>query len=591
MKVLLAAINSKYIHSNLAVFSLQAYAQEHLAAENTENVIVEVAEYTINQNQDSIWQDIYLRKPDVVAFSCYIWNITGVCRISREIKKILPQVRIWLGGPEVTYDSISVLKRNPQIDCVMRGEGEATFAELIHKVFGTGSKDSESEAANAVCQQGQFAGVLGITYRNFCDGGIESNPDRPLLSMDELPFIYHNEKQFANRIIYYESSRGCPFGCSYCLSSVERSVRFRSMDKVKQELQFFLDRNYPQVKFVDRTFNCNHKRTLELLEFIREHDNGVTNFHFEISADLLREEELQVVESLRPGLVQMEIGVQSANPDTITEIDRTMNLSRLEAVVQRLNRAQNVHIHLDLIAGLPGEDYASFCRSFNEIYAMHPEQLQLGFLKVLKGSKMHRKASEYGLIYTDEPPYEVMATKWLSFDDILQLKRVEEVLEHYYNSGQYRHTMAYLEQYFPSAYAVYDALAAYYMREHLFEIKHSRIGRYEILVAFVREMTECGISECNLPEHSRSECDAAEHDSGTVPNQYVFEQTLLYDLYLRENLKSRPAFAEDNSAWKERARDLYAQINAERGKKQIFILNFLTMDARRYCLIIQSVIR
>lgn len=499
MKILLAACNAKYIHSNLAVYDLMAYGKayhSHLL----------LREYTINQQKDEILGDLYRSRADVVCFSCYIWNISFIRELAADLKKILPEVQIWAGGPEVSFDGEQFLRENPAFSGVMVGEGEETFAQLL-KYY--------------VDETGNLREICGIVYR---DGEeIHHNGWREIMNLSQVPFVYENLEEFQNRIIYYESSRGCPFSCCYCLSSVDKKLRFRDLSLVKKELQFFLDQKVMQVKFVDRTFNCKHEHAMEIWKYILEHDNGITNFHFEISADLLREEELELMEQMRPGLIQLEIGVQSTNPQTIRAIHRNMDLNKLKNVVSRIHSFGNIHQHLDLIAGLPYEDYETFGRSFNEVYAMKPQQLQLGFLKVLKGSGMMEMAEEYGILYKAKEPYEVLATKWLSYGDILCLKMVENMVEVYYNSGQFQTTLNYLEPFFPNMFAFYEALGRFYEKKGYHEISHSRMRRYEILLEFLEE----------YPEISREE--AAER--------------MLYDLYLRENIKSRPSFALSQKPW------------------------------------------
>lgn len=447
-------MNAKFIHSNLAVYSLRAYAQSFLdAGKDTgirgnadAEVHISLAEYTINQRTDEILMDIYTRKPDVLCFSCYIWNISYVEDIVRECRKVLSDIKIWLGGPEVSYDSEEVLHRLPEADGVMRGEGEETFAELI-----SGKMPEE---------------VAGITYRNE-DGKIMSNPWRETMDLNKVPFVYQDMTDFEHKIIYYESSRGCPFQCSYCLSSVDKRLRFRDISRVKEELQFFIDHEVPQVKFVDRTFNCDHEHAGEVWEYLIRHDNGKTNFHFEIAADLLTEEEIRLISRMRPGLIQLEIGVQSTNPDTVREIHRSMRFEKVAENVRLIKAAGNVHQHLDLIAGLPYEDFESFHRSFQDVYLLRPEQLQLGFLKVLKGSFMSENKEKYGLVYKSTPPYEVLYTKWLSYEDVIRLKGIEEMLEAYYNSMQFTETLPVLEAGFADAFTMYGQLAEYYSRRGL----------------------------------------------------------------------------------------------------------------------------
>lgn len=507
MKLLLAAINAKYIHSNLAVYSLRAFAREF-------EEHIEIAEYTINHYTDDILQDIYKKKPDVIAFSCYIWNLEYVKILMEDLAKILPDTRIWAGGPEVSFDAVTFLEAYPQVSGVMIGEGEQTFYDLTaYYVRG-----------------GELEQIKGIAYRNK-QNKIIQNPSNPILDMDTLPFMYGDMKDFANKIVYYESSRGCPFSCSYCLSSIDKKLRFRSLSLVEKELQFFLDHKVPQVKFVDRTFNCNHRHAQGIWNYIREHDNGITNFHFEIAADLLNEEELQLLGTLRPGLVQLEIGVQSTNMETIQEIDRVMDFEALKQIVGRIRRGKNIHQHLDLIAGLPYENYDSFVRSFNDVYALKPDQFQLGFLKVLKGSKMHLNAEQYGISYKTRPQYEVLSTRWLSYEEVLKLKAVEEMVEVYYNSLQFANTVQFLERAFGSAYEMFEQLALFYDRNGLGGQKHSRIARIEHLRNFAREQDE--------------------------KNAGLYDELLLLDLYLRENSKSRPSWADDPGDYKERIYEFY----------------------------------
>lgn len=496
MKILLVACNAKYIHSNLAVYDLQAYASDY-----ADHIVLK--EYTINQQKDDIMRDIYLEHPDVVCVSCYIWNLSFVKELMADLIKILPGADFWAGGPEVSYDAEKFLTENSEFKGVMVGEGEETFKELAGYYVEKNPQDLKN--------------MTGICYR---DGDqIIHNGWRQIMDLSSIPFIYKDLSEFKNRIIYYESSRGCPFSCSYCLSSIDKKLRFRDTETVKKELQFFIDNKVPQVKFVDRTFNCKHDHAMAIWKYINEHDNGVTNFHFEISADLLREEELQEMSTMRPGLIQLEIGVQSTNPDTIKAIHRTMDFEKLKGIVDRIHSFGNIHQHLDLIAGLPYEDYDSFRHSFNDVYALKPQQLQLGFLKVLKGSHMMEMCKEYGIVYKTQEPYEVLSTKWLDYDHVLKLKTVENMVEVYYNSGQFQNTLEYLEKFFPDAFSIYERLGSFYMEKGYGDVSHTRMRRYEILLEFLEDVPEISIDQ--------------------VKDQMV------YDLYLRENLKSRPGFARD----------------------------------------------
>ena len=503
MKILLAACNAKYIHSNLAVYNLKSCSGEYSSR-------VVVKEYTINQLRDDILKDIYLEQPDVICFSCYIWNISFVRELVPDLKKILPQVELWAGGPEVSYDAVEFLKKNPAFFGVMVGEGEETFHELAGYYI-----ERKPET---------LSGIRGVAFRDENKGrDIVHTGWRELMDLSKVPFAYSNLTEFKNRIIYYESSRGCPFSCSYCLSSIDKKLRFRDIELVKKELQFFIDNKVPQVKFVDRTFNCKHDHAMEIWRYITENDNGITNFHFEISADILRAEELALMKTMRPGLIQLEIGVQSTNPQTIKAIRRTMDFEKLKGIVEQIHSFGNIHQHLDLIAGLPYEGYDSFHKSFCDVYALRPEQFQLGFLKVLKGSYMMEMTGEYQILYKDREPYEVLSTAWLTYGEILRLKMVESMVEVYYNSGQFKNTLVFLEKYFDDPFRMYEALGRFYEKKGYSEISHSRMRRYEILMEFAGEQKE-------------------------IPSE-ALSDVMLLDLYLRENLKSRPSFASDQKPY------------------------------------------
>ena len=503
MKILLAACNAKYIHSNLAVYNLKSCSGEY-----SPNVVIK--EYTINQIQDDILKDIYLEQPDVICFSCYIWNISFVKELVPDLKKILPHVDFWAGGPEVSYDAVEFLKKNPAFFGVMVGEGEETFHELAGYYIERKPENLKEIRGVAFHDETKVPDIVHTGWRE-------------LMDLSKVPFAYSNLTEFKNRIIYYESSRGCPFSCSYCLSSIDKKLRFRDIELVKNELQFFIDNKVPQVKFVDRTFNCKHDHAMAIWRYITEHDNGITNFHFEISADLLREEELALMKTMRPGLIQLEIGVQSTNPQTIKAIRRTMDFEKLKGIVEQIHGFGNIHQHLDLIAGLPYEGYDSFHKSFCDVYALRPEQFQLGFLKVLKGSHMMEMTGEYQILYKDREPYEVLSTAWLTYGEILGLKMVESMVEVYYNSGQFKHTLVFLEQYFEDPFRMYEALGRFYEKKGYSEISHSRMRRYEILMEFAGEQKE-------IPLEALSD-------------------VMLLDLYLRENLKSRPSFASDQKPY------------------------------------------
>ena len=509
MEILLVAINAKYIHSNLGVFALKSYVKE-------QGYEVSMKEYTINHNIDAILEDIYMKKPGVVAFSCYLWNISYVNELVKELHRLLPQTEIWLGGPEVSYDAMEHMEKYPEIKGIMIGEGELTFLDVCKHY----------------CGEMDLSEINGIVYRNE-NGKVLATHERECMNLDDLPFPYPNLEEMKNRILYYESSRGCPFSCSYCLSSVDRKLRFKSLPKVFEELQMFIDARVPQVKFVDRTYNAKVEHALAIWNYIKEHDNGITNFHFEIAADILREEEIECLKTMRPGLVQLEIGVQSTNRRTIEEIHRVMDVKKVAGVTSELKQAENMNLHLDLIAGLPYEDHKTFQKSFDDLHEMRPHQLQLGFLKVLKGSYMAEHIDEYELLYHNRPPYEVLRTKWISFDEIIALKEVEQMVETYYNSNQFSTLIGlcmYLrKQHYgqENAYRFYEEVAQYYKKNGYFGMQHARIKRYEILLSYILEKKK-------LPGNEYSEWD-----------EELFIQAAVFDLYLRENMKSRPGFAKE----------------------------------------------
>ena len=586
MRFLLCGINAKYIHSNLAIFSLKAYADRKKIPEAE----IILKEYTINNYVEDILQDLYEEKADVVIFSCYIWNISFVRELAAELKKVSPDVKIWAGGPEVSYAANKFLMENPAFDLIMQGEGEEVFSELIRLTVEEKCrikdvyKQSESkkvlswivekrysiERKQAVKEEKDiedkyFAGEDNVYPTNYIDmsklqklqgiavwdfsgeaalGNAESNIGNKtkiintgfatLMNMDTIPFVYEDFHLFEHKILYYETSRGCPFCCSYCLSSVDKTVRFRSLPIVKKELDAFLEAKVPQVKFVDRTFNCNRQRAIDIWSYLVEHDNGITNFHFEISSDLLGEEELELFAKMRPGLIQLEIGVQSTNGETVDAIHRHMDLDKLFHYVDRVHELGNIHQHLDLIAGLPYENYERFGCSFDDLYAHEPDQLQLGFLKVLKGTMMEEEVKKYSILYRNQPPYEVLGTKWLSYDEIILLKGVEELVELYYNSGQYTLTLKYAVPFFESPFRFYEMFSAWYRGKGYHKLNHNRLEKYNILREFLRE-----------------HIDENEWDT--------LDEIMLYDMYLRENVKGRPAWAKDTAQYKKEWKALYRE--------------------------------
>ena len=527
MKILLVALNSKYIHSNPAVYSLKAYADEILrqCCDPDEMPGIEIAEYTVNQPLNRTMADIYRKTPDLLFISCYIWTRAEAEMLAADMGKIRPELDIWLGGPEVSFDAEEVLERLPAVKGVIRGEGEKAFARIVRAYCG-GSSFNDA-----------LAEITDLTFRE-ASGRIAVTGESGRIDFDTVPFPYKELDSFSNRIIYYESSRGCPFRCSYCLSSVDKKLKFRSAERVKPELQFFLDRKVPQVKFIDRTFNCSHEHAGEIWRYIRENDNGITNFHFEIAADLMTEEEIELLGTMRPGQVQLEIGVQSTNDKTLKEINRPMDFDRVCEVVSAIRAVNNIHLHLDLIAGLPFEDILSFRSSFNDIFALRPHQLQLGFLKVLKGSPIDRKSENYGLRSTDAPPYEVLSTNWISYEELMGLKGVEEMVEVYYNSGQFIKSVELLLGAFDDAFGFFEALADWYREHGLDMINLSRNQRYE-----------------NLLEFGRAYAGGGE-----------LTDALIYDFYSRENVKSRPEFFGQDTVEKEYSKEFY-RLEAEEHNK------------------------
>ncbi len=568
-RFLLVAINAKYIHSNLAVYSLAAYAR-------AAGIEAEFAEYTINHQIDVVLRDIYEKQPDVIGFSCYIWNMDFVMELAEELHKIMPQVPIWMGGPEVSWNPEERLAAMPFVTGIMIGEGEETFQELAS--YYQNGKDFNKLAS--YYQNGENFSKLqqinGLCFRDD-QGQIFKTAFRPLLSMDDIPFPYGRLSEYKNRIIYYESSRGCPFSCSYCLSSVEKKLRFRSLPLVFEELAVFLREKTAQVKFVDRTFNCRHEHAYAIWKYILEHDNGVTNFHFEIAADLLREEDFELFRKMRPGLIQLEIGVQTTNSKTIEAIGRKMNLQKVAQCTEKVRNGGNIHQHLDLIAGLPWEDLKSFAKSFNDVYAMKPNQLQLGFLKVLHGTRMEKEVEEHGLVYRSHPAYEVLYTRWLSFSDVLQLKNVEETVEEYYNSGQFSVTLSYVVPLFETPFDFYSRFGAFLQKQGYRSVSQNRVGRYMALRHFLQEIlkevekiketaggyTKETIRE-NIEEKVKETAGKEAEKTVKVPANWqlsmqLVDELLSYDFCLREKLNRIPDFIPDQEPYKKQVSDFFAR--------------------------------
>lgn len=441
------AVNAKYVHTNIAVRYLSRYCCQ-------QGLDCDFCEFTINEPKDSILEKLYMSDCDVYGFSCYIWNIGRILEICRNLKQLKPDCKIFLGGPEVSFDSEELLADNSCIDYIICGEGEIAVADFLKKVPDT---------------------------RRVIQG-------TKLKSMEELPFPYADEDLKnvvkGEKLVYYETSRGCPFSCAYCLSSVDCGVRFLNVERVKRELKRFVDAGVMTVKFVDRTFNADKVRAIEIWEYILSL-GGNTCFHFEIGADLLDDRAIDVLKKAPKGKIQFEIGVQSTNPKTISEISRTMNFSALSQNVKALRKETNVSLHLDLIAGLPYEDYKSFESSFNDVYNLLPDVLQLGFLKLLKGSSLRRSADKYGIVFNAYAPYDVFYTNWISYEEVIKLKAVEDVLERYFNSGRFDKTLKAAVVFFNNPFEFYFKLSEFWNKKGLIGQGVKRITLYQLLYDFL----------------------------------------------------------------------------------------------------------
>ncbi len=473
MKLLLTTLNSKFTHSSLALRYIYGYLK---ACSGT----VELKEYTINNQLDYIVRELYSGQYDCIAFSVYIWNVEQTSIIAKNLKKVSPNLKIVFGGPEVTFESDAFLKAYPYVDVIVRGEGEESFKAF----FETASRSKDAFINSEDC----FANLSGLTYRFSKDGKdhIVLLPDRPLIhNLDCVPFPYESFDGLEHRILYYESSRGCPFNCQYCLSSTIKGVRFFSLDRVKADLKIFVQNRVMQVKFIDRTFNADKMRALEIFKYLHEIDNGYTNFHFEITADRLTDETIDFLKVVRPGLFQFEIGVQTTNEATLLEIQRYVDFDKLKKTCETLSSYRNIHLHLDLIAGLPFENYERFMQSFDEVYAMRPEMLQLGFLKLLKGSGLRIRKDKYGYIYNEMPPYEIMATNELSFDDMIQLKGIEDMVEHFYNNQKFTYALEFIIKVnglIPSKF--YEMLSTFWHDHGWHHKAHNQDTLYQVLEQF-----------------------------------------------------------------------------------------------------------
>lgn len=490
-------MNAQYIHTNLAVRSIAAYIAEQGV------VPPPIAEFTINQHEDRVLQLLYQHRADVYLFSCYIWNVEPILRLAENLHKLLPQAIFVMGGPEVSYRADEILRQNPAVSAVIVGEGEEKCFRLLQILQDCGDLTS---CQGVVTRETQGEKMLQVSH----------SPD-----MDLLPFAYMDIGELSGRILYYESMRGCPFSCSYCLSSVEQGVRFKSLPLVFENLKRMLEARPRQVKFVDRTFNCRKEHAMGIWQFLKEYDNGVTNFHFELAGEFLDDEIISFLVDVRPGLFQFEIGVQSTNLSTLQEIQRFENLDKLFDMVSALMKAGNIHLHLDLIAGLPYEDFVSFSHSFNRVYGQRPHQLQLGFLKVLPGSEMQKKADEYGLVYQSEAPYEVLRTNQIGYEELCVLKQIEHMVDMYYNSGRFTHIINYLCEQYESPFSFYTALANLYAAGGHEDAPLSKMGHYTLLGDLAQTLGK------EVEWYAKWLCK--------------------YDLALHEKIKTLPSWLENNT--------------------------------------------
>lgn len=469
MKVLLVSFNAKFIHSSLALRYIASYCEAFKDS-------MEVLELTINHEENDVIKEIYQKQPDVIGFSCYIWNMEMIESIIPILKQIMPHVKIVLGGPEVSYNGHQLFERLP-IDMIMENEGEPIWYDyMTHLLY----------------DEMPLSEIKGILYRD-SDGNIKETQKREPMKMVDVPFVYDDLEGLEHKIMYYEGSRGCPFNCQYCLSSAEKGVRFLPLERMQNELQYFLDKGVKQIKFVDRTFNANKKIAMAIWQYLIEHDNGHTNFHFEIAAELMDEEIFQLLSRARQGLIQFEIGVQSTNLEVLKIIKRPMPFEDIKEVVLRIKALGNIHQHLDLIAGLPLEDYASFRKSFNDVISLRPEQFQLGFLKLLKGSGLRKHADDYGIIYKSKPPYEVLYTREMPYKDMLRLHQIEELVERYYNSERFHTSLEYLYTLFESPFDFYEALSMYWEEKGYDKVQHKKAAYYILLAEFA--LAQEGVQE------------------------------------------------------------------------------------------------
>ncbi|MCY6959031.1 B12-binding domain-containing radical SAM protein [Clostridium brassicae] len=505
MKVTVVGINAKFIHSNLAVRYLKAYTKDL-------DYQCSIREFSINDRIERVVEELIKEESDIIAFSCYIWNIEFIKAVANIIKIINKDIEIIYGGPEVSFNGKDFLENNPG-EYLIEGEGENTFRELIlYKL--EFKKDSNREKGSNLGVL--LKGIKGLYYKErnkVYYGGI-----RPNMDINDVVFSYTKEEELDNKIVYYEASRGCPFGCKYCLSSVDRKVRFRDIEKVKSELKFLIDKKVRLIKFVDRTFNCKESFAMDIWKFIIE-QNTETKFHFEISADLLTEDEINLLSKAPKGRIQFEVGVQTTNNEILKNIDRHVNFSKIKEKVEEVKKLKNISQHLDLIAGLPGEDFQSFKNSFNNIYIMEPEEIQLGFLKILKGSPMSKEASKWGMKYSPYPPYEILKTNKISYLELIELKKVEAVVDKYYNSGKFSTILKYFIPKFSTPFDFYYSLGMFFQEKGYFDRNISASDYYNVFLEF--------------------NCEKLKE------NNFILRELIKYDYLMFNKKRGIPSFLKD----------------------------------------------
>jgi len=465
MKVVVSTLNAKYIHTSLALRYLKAFCEHDFD--------IEIAEYTIKDPFMNVVSDLFKRKPDVLGFSCYIWNIEETIQIIKMIKKIMPELQIVLGGPEVSYDTEYWMQRVPEVDFIVMGEGEETLHHLLTEI-GTTRK---------------FHFVYGAAYRKGKE--IILNPGRPKLKLDDIPSPHYfaaDVPALANRVVYFETSRGCPFSCQFCLSSIEVGVRYFDIERTKKDILYLIGAGAKLIKFVDRTFNIKREYAMEIFQFLIDNHQGCV-FQFEITADIMRPEVLDfLAENAPPGVFRFEIGVQSTNDQTNEIVKRRQNFTKLSRTVTTIKNSRKIDQHLDLIAGLPEEDYNSFRKTFNDVFDLRPEELQLGFLKMLRGTGMRLDAEKYGYKFMDNAPYEILGNDILPFEDLVRIKRVEDVLEKYWNAHRMDHTVLFLiEREFESAFDFFQQFGDYWEERGWQKIGHQLEDLFSRLHGFLSD--------------------------------------------------------------------------------------------------------